>query len=587
MTADFTADQKRYLEGFASGLALAKAAKANASSSSAGSHGPDAPHAAAQNRVLEGGGKLSDPEKWKREEHPFDAYERLKEQASRNEFPKPADNFRWRYYGLFYVAPNQVAYMCRLRIPNGILKHWQFSGLADVAEHYGGGYSHVTTRANLQIREVQAKDAVTVVEAIQDLGLCSRGSGADNIRNVTGTATAGIDPQELIDTRPYAREWHFHILNSRTLYGLPRKFNVGFDGAGRIPTLEDTNDIGFQAVRLREGFGADAGIWFRLAIGGITGHKDFARDTGVIVKPADATRVADAIVRVFIDHGDRTDRNKARLKYVLDAWGFEKFLGAVEDKLGAKLTRVESAAVEPQPLYDRSSHIGVHPQKQPGLYWVGVTFPVGKISSSQMRKLAQIAQEMGDGDIRLTVWQNLLISGVPEARIAAVEAALADAGLSARATPIRAGLIACTGNRGCRFAASDTKGHAEAIAAYLEPRVTMDGPVNIHLTGCPNSCAQHYIGDIGLIGARVAVSDEGDTVEGYHLHAGGGFGPDAMIGREIMRDVKAEDAPKIIERLLRYYLRNRQSPSETFLSFTRRRETADLQAAAQNEVADD
>jgi ferredoxin-nitrite reductase len=218
---------------------------------------------------------------------------------------------------------------------------------------------------------------------------------------------------------------------------------------------------------------------------------------------------------------------------------------------------------------------------------VGVTFPVGKISSSQMRRLAQIAQEMGDGDIRLTVWQNLLISGVPEARIAAVEAALADAGLSARATPIRAGLIACTGNRGCRFAASDTKGHAEAIAAYLEPRITMDGPINTHLTGCPNSCAQHYIGDIGLIGARVAVSDEGDTVEGYHLHAGGGFGPDAMIGREIMRDVKAEDAPKIIERLLRYYLRNRQSPSETFLSFTRRCETAELQAAAQNEVADD
>src|SRR5690606_31846123 len=232
------------------------------------------------------------------------------------------------------------SYMCRLRIPNGILKHWQFAGLADLAERYAGGYSHVTTRANLQMREIAPKDAVAMVEAIQDLGLCSRGSGADNIRNVTGTPTAGIDPQDLIDTRPFAREWHFHILNDRSLYGLPRKFNVGFDGGGIIPVLEDTNDIGFQAVSVKDGFGVVAGVWFRLALGGITGHKDFARDTGVIVKPEDATRVADAVVRVFIAHGNRTDRTKARLKYLLDAWGLEKYIAEVETLLGRALTRV-------------------------------------------------------------------------------------------------------------------------------------------------------------------------------------------------------------------------------------------------------
>ena len=179
-----------------------------------------------------------------------------------------------------------------------------------------------------------------MVEAIQDLGLCSRGSGADNIRNVTGTPTAGIDPQELIDTRPYAREWHFHILNERALYGLPRKFNVAFDGGGIIPVLEDTNDIGFQAVEVKDGFGVEPGVWFRLMLGGITGHKDFARETGVVVRPRDATKVADAVVRVFIDHGDRTNRNKARLKYVLDRFGIEKFLALVEEKLGRKLARV-------------------------------------------------------------------------------------------------------------------------------------------------------------------------------------------------------------------------------------------------------
>ena len=218
----------------------------------------------AQDAVIKAGGKLSDPEKFKRELNPFDGYERLKDQAAKNEAPKPDDNFRWRFFGLFYCAPTQKAYMCRLRIPNGILTHWQFAGLGDLAERYAGGYSHVTTRANLQMREIEPKNAVAMVEAIQDLGLCSRGSGADNIRNVTGTPTAGIDPQELIDTRPYAREWHFHILNDRSLYGIPRKFNVGFDGGGVIAVLEDTNDIGFQAVEVKDGFGVEPGIWFRL-----------------------------------------------------------------------------------------------------------------------------------------------------------------------------------------------------------------------------------------------------------------------------------------------------------------------------------
>ncbi len=193
-----------------------------------------------------------------------------------------------------------------------------------------------------------------------DLGLGSRGSGADNIRNVTGTPTAGIDPQELLDTRPYAKEWHNHILNERALYGLPRKFNVGFDGAGRIAVLEETNDIGFQAVEVKDGFGVEPGVYFRLALGGITGHKDFARDTGVILKPDEATPIADAIVRVYIEHGDRTNRNKSRLKYLLDAWGFEKFLAHVEEKLGRKLTHVPPEAIAPRPVFDRTAHIGVH-----------------------------------------------------------------------------------------------------------------------------------------------------------------------------------------------------------------------------------
>jgi ferredoxin-nitrite reductase len=584
MAGDFEPEQKRYLEGFVAGLQIAKSAggfpKAAAPAVAATPviAGPDAPHIAAQDRVVKGGGKLADQEKFKRELHPFDGYEKLKAQAAGNEAPKPDDNFRWRFYGLFYCAPTQPTYMCRLRIPNGILKHWQFAGLGDLADTCAGGYAHVTTRANLQMREIEPKNAVNMVEGIQDLGLCSRGSGADNIRNVTGTPTAGIDPQELIDTRPYAREWHFHILNDRTLYGIPRKFNVGFDGAGVIPVLEETNDIGFSAVEVNDGFGVEPGVWFRVAVGGITGHRDFARETGVIVKPAEATAVADAIVRVFIDHGDRTNRTKARLKYVLDAFGIEKFMGLVEEKLGRKLLHVPNEAMAPRPAFDRFAHIGVHAQKQPGLNWIGVALPVARMSSDQMRGLAAVARDFGDGDIRLTVWQNFLISGVPDAKVAAAEAAIAALGLATAANAIRSGLVACTGNVGCKFAASDTKRHAEEIATWCETRVQVDTPVNIHLTGCHHSCAQHFISEIGLLACKVQETEDGDPIEGYHILVGGGFGPNAALGRDIYRDVKAEDAPRRVEGLLKAYMTHRASPEESFLAFSKRHDVEALKA---------
>ncbi len=584
MSSDFSPDQKRYLEGFVSGLSASRVARSNGPAKSE-PVGPDAIHIKAQDRVVAAGGKLNDQEKFKREEHPFDAYPRLVKQAELNEAPKPPDNFRWRYYGIFYVAPTQSSYMCRLRIPNGILKHWQFAGVADLAENFGGPYAHVTTRANLQLREIEPKNAINVIEGLQDLGLCSRGSGADNIRNVTGTSTAGIDSQELLDTRPYAKAWHFHILNDRSLYGLPRKFNVAFDGAGRIATLEETNDIAFQAVEVREGFGVDPGIYFRLGLGGITGHKDFARDTGVILQPQEAIGVADAILRVFIENGDRTNRNKARLKYVLDAWGFDKFLAAVEEKLNRKLVRVPADAIAPRPAYDRLAHIGVHAQKQSGLNWIGVALKLGRLSPDQMRGLARIAADYGDGDIRLTVWQNLLISGIADTDVATVTAAIEALGLAVTASALRAGLIACTGATGCRFAAAHTKENAEEIAAWCDERVSLNAPVNIHLTGCHHSCAQHYIGDIGLIGARVPVNDDGDTVEGYHLLVGGGFGTDATIARELFQNVKAEDAPRTVERVLKAYVTNRASEDETFLDFAKRTEIDALKRMTEMEPA--
>jgi ferredoxin-nitrite reductase len=201
---------------------------------------------------------------------------------------------------------------------------------------------------------------------------------------------------------------------------------------------------------------------------------------------------------------------------------------------------------------------------------------VAKLTAAQMRGLAKVAADLGDGDIRLTVWQNLLISGVADDKVKLAVAAIDALGLTTQATSIRAGLVACTGNVGCRFSASDTKRHAEDIAQWCEARVELDGPVNIHLTGCHHSCAQHYIGDIGLLACKVDVGEDAEPVEGYHIYVGGGFGPDAALGREIYRDVKAQDAPRTVERMLKGYVAHRAGRDETFLAFSRRHEVEAL-----------
>lgn len=590
MTADdFTTEQKRYLEGFVSGMNVGRTARtgvAPAQGQPLGEpvepSGPDAVHLKAMAATEAAGGKLVKEEEAKREEHPFDMYARMKDAAAAGDFPKGVDVFRWKFHGLFYVAPAEDSFMCRLRIPNGILKSWQFRGLATLSAQCGDGDLQLTTRANLQIRNIGPSHGIEVLETIQDLGLTARGSGADNIRNVTGSPLAGIDDRELLDTRPYAKDWHHHILNDRSLYGLPRKFNVAFDGGGVSAVLEDTNDIAFQAVRVMEGAEVPAGVYFRLALGGITGHGDFARDTGVILKPSEATRVADAIIRVFIDHGDRTDRNKARMKYVLDAWGFDKYLAAVEEKLGEPLIRVASQHVEPRRVYERTAHLGAHPQAGGDCFYLGVSVPVGKLTGPQAERIADLAERLGDGEVRLTVWQNLLLAGLSAEGVETARRDLSEVGLLTEVSEVRAGLVACTGNTGCRFAASNTKGHALEIADYLDQQVTLDGPLNIHLTGCHHSCAQHYIGDIGLLACKVDLdpdNEESDEeVEGYHLYVSGGYGPEAAIAQELRRDVPAEDCGPLLTRLLKGYLRDRKGAEETFLSFSRRTPLSTLQS---------
>ncbi len=269
---------------------------------------------------------------------------------------------------------------------------------------------------------------------------------------------------------------------------------------------------------MKDGFGAEAGVWFRLALGGITGHKDFARDTGVIVKPEEATQVADAVVRVYIEHGDRTDRTKARLKYVLDAWGWRNSSPMSRKSSAGRLIKVPAEAIAPRPAY-RPRRAYRRPQAEAAGLELDRRGAAGR--AAHRRPDARPGEDRQRFRRRRYPPHGLAESAdLRRARRqgrARAEAAIAAIGLSTKATSIRAGLIACTGNVGCRFAASDTKRHAEEIAHWCEARVDLDGPVNIHLTGCHHSCAQHYIGEIGLLACKVEVSEDDDRRGLSHL----------------------------------------------------------------------
>ena len=304
--------------------------------------------------------------------------------------------------------------------------------------------------------------------------------------------------------------------------------------------------------------------------------------TGVIVPPDDAVRVCNAVVRAFIAHGDRTDRTRARLKYVLDRMGLDAFLAEVENELGAKLLHVDAAAILPRPAQDKHGHVGVHPQKQPGLNYIGVTCPVGRLRTGHLRGLAAIAERCGSGTLRLTVWQNLLISDIPDAQLDAALEAIAALGLDWRASMLRGGLVACTGNAGCKFSASDTKRHAAELVDWLEPRIRIDQPINIHLTGCHHSCAQHYVADIGLLGTKVEQGD--DMVEGYDLLVGGGAGAEQKLGRLVRSGVVFQDLPPMVLALLQAWQRGRAAPAETFQNFTARLSGDALSALCQREL---
>jgi ferredoxin-nitrite reductase len=573
----FSAVQKEYLRGFFAG-AIDRGAQPVAGRAAAGLFtGVPASaavnHAESAEETVHGTpvSELCREELWKHEQNPLDIWDKLIAHADENRAPAADDLFRFKFYGLFYVAPAQDSFMLRLRVPGGILSAHQLRGLAAMAADWGSGRADITTRANLQIREFQPKDIVRVLNKLHGLGLTSRGSGADNIRNITASPITGIDPTELCDVAPLAEALHHYILNSRDLYGLPRKFNVAFDNGGAISVVADTNDIGFIATRVGEGKSVPAGIYFRVLLCGITGHRQFATDCGLLLRPDQTVAVAAAMIRVFSENGDRTDRKKARLKYLVDRWGVEKFIAETEKRLAFPVIRLAAEECEPRLPIDRAGHIGVHAQRQRGLHYIGVSVPVGRLPVAQMLALADVASQFGSGELRLTVWQNLLVPNIPAERLDDALASIRAAGLDCTAGTVLRGTVACTGNRGCKFAATDTKSHAVALANLLDARFKIEQPVNLHVTGCPHSCAQHYIGDIGLLGTKVGGE------EGYQVVIGGGSDQDRGLARELIPAIAFSELPPVMERLFCAYTEQRNA-DESFLDFSRRHSVTELQS---------
>lgn len=565
-SGDFSVEQKRYLEGFFAGV------------SAQGVTFGDIAGERMQAELKEGLAweDLTKEERIKRELNPLDATEELILKARWNAEPGPEDVFRFKWNGLFWLSPVKDGYMCRLRIPGGVVKSFQLRELASIVRECTTGYIQITTRNNFQIRMIEPKDCPEVLRRIQGCGLHSRGAGADNIRNITMNPCAGYDPYEIVDVRPLVNELGTLIISSREFYDLPRKFNIAYDGGGLVSSVEDTNDIGVSAVRLSENEeGLAPGVYFRVALGGVTGHQTFASDWGVVVPLDKVNQVIVALLRVFIAHGDRTNRKKARFKYVVESLGLEGVLVETEKHLGWKLIRLaeDSPCQVPRNFSQQGhSHIGVHPQKQGGLYYLGVQVPVGQMTERQLERLADVADSYGTGEVRLTVWQNVIVPNVKEAFIESAKRALKKAGFPVEQSNLKSGFIACTGNRYCKFAATDTKGHAISVMNVLDKRVTLDLPVNIHFTGCAHSCAQHFMGDIGLLGAKVKSA----SGEGYHITVGGGFGENRKIGRQIFSGVPSEELTELLEIMLKGYLAKRLI-GESFHAFCNRHTVRELQ----------
>ena len=454
--------------------------------------------------------------------------------------------------GLFYNTLAQDGFLCRLRIPGGMINSQQFEAIADISDHYGGGYIDVTNRANIQIREIKQGINIQVLEKLQALGLASTNASVDHIRNIMTSPTAGIDTQELIDTRPLVEAWEKYITAHSHLSQLSAKFSVCFDGGGKISVKDRPNDIILAAELI------NSNINWRLYLS--YGEKgEPAKDTGTLLKPVEIIAVLAALAETYLKHIDINNRCKPRLREIINHITIEKYLHQVKEKLDPNIFNFEFNLEKP-PLCASASLreknlIGIHSQRQSGLYYIGIVLALGRLETYQIRGLAHIAKKYGDDNIRLTPWQNLILSDIPQNQIIEVEKEITNLGLNCSPTDIKSFLVACSGKRGCAAAATETKDDALHLAKYLENLMILDCSVNIHFSGCSKSCAQHTQADITLLGVA------GENFPGYQIY---------VLGHLLYEYVTLAKVPILIQQILEVYQQQRLSLQESFRQFVDR-----------------
>ncbi|PLZ25632.1 ferredoxin--nitrite reductase, partial [Fischerella thermalis WC559] len=470
---------------------------------------------------------------------------------------------------VFFRPVTPGKFMMRMRMPNGIVTAAQMRVLAEVVQRYGDdGSADITTRQNIQLRGIRIEDLPEIFHKFHTVGLTSVQSGMDNVRNITGDPVAGLDADELFDTRELVQQIQDMLTNkgqgNPEFTNLPRKFNIAITGGRDNSVHAEINDLAFvpafheygEVGRLGDGekdftptpYNSSSKVFgFNILVGGFFSAKrcEAAIPLDAWVSPADVVAVCRAVLEVFRDHGLRANRQKSRLMWLIDEWGLEKFRSEVEQRLGKPLL---PAAPKDEIDWEKRDHIGVYKQKQPELNYVGLHIPVGRLTAEDMFEIARLADVYGNGEIRLTVEQNVIIPNIPDSRLVLFLAEPLLEKFSIDPQPLRRSLVSCTGAQFCNFALIETKNRALNIIKALEEDLELTRPVRIHWTGCPNSCGQPQVADIGLMGTKARKN--GKAVEGVDIYMGGKVGKEAHLGTCVQKGIPCEDLQPVLRDLL-------------------------------------
>jgi ferredoxin-nitrite reductase len=459
------------------------------------------------------------------------------------------DKERLKWVGVFQRRPTPGHFMMRIRMPNGIVSSEQARLLGAITRESGRNIADVTTRQQVQLRWVTIEQVPDVMARLEAAGLSSLQTGMDNIRGIIGCPATGLTSRELFDTAPIAREFQRIFLGNKAFTNLPRKFNVTITGCPEHCTPGETQDISMTPAVAEDDGAEVAGL--NVTVGGKQGSGGpvFAQPLDAFVRPEEAAEVCAAIALVFRDHGPRESRSKARLAFLVADWGAERFRKELEARLGRPL----AAAGRDARLATTTDHVGVFRQRQPGLNYVGLKTPVGRVSGDQLLELARLADRYGRGELRFTPSQNVLIPHVPDALLGDLSQEPLLRELPYNPSEIQRGLVSCTGTDFCNLALIDTKSRAMALAREFERRLSKTRPLTIRWSGCPASCGNHHTADVGFQGCKVKV--DGKIVDGVHVFVGGRGGADPRPGVRILEDMPCEELPEVLERLIRFFPR--------------------------------